>query len=76
MPEASCDFLDGLRQVCGAGAPETRNGLAIHVYTANLGMERRAMNNADGDMLIGTIPRDTVYLVIGSATGGCNRGSD
>lgn len=47
------DFVDGLHTVCGAGDPATRSGLAIHVYVCNASMENRAMQNSDGDFLIG-----------------------
>ena len=30
----------------------TRHGIAVHVYTCNVSMERRAMYNSDGDFLI------------------------
>lgn len=49
------DFVDGLRTVCGAGDPASRNGLAVHIYTANTSMIKRAMNNSDGDLLFGTL---------------------
>ena len=47
------DFVSGLRTVCGAGDPTTRNGIAIHVYSCNKNMTDRAMYNSDGDFLIG-----------------------
>lgn len=47
------DFVDGLRTVCGAGDPASRNGLAVHIYTANASMMKRALNNSDGDLLFG-----------------------
>ncbi|CAG8579680.1 7133_t:CDS:10 [Paraglomus occultum] len=46
------DFLDGLVTIAGAGDPTVRNGLAIHIYTCNKSMEKRAMYNSDGDFLI------------------------
>ena len=51
--DAPTDFVDGLRTVCGAGSPTTRNGLSVHVYTCNTSMENKCMQNADGDFLIG-----------------------
>ena len=49
----SVDFVAGLRTVCGAGAPSTRNGLAVHVYGCNASMTDSCLQNADGDFLIG-----------------------
>jgi len=50
----SVDFVQGLRTVCGAGHPSTRNGLSVHVYIFNAPMsaQRKCMQNADGDLLI------------------------
>lgn len=49
------DFVDGLRQVCAAGSPEVRNGLAVYIYTATQSMDHKALNNSDGDLLLGTL---------------------
>ena len=38
--------------VAGAGAPELRRGCAIHLYCANRDMDRRALYDADGDLLL------------------------
>ncbi|KAL1494654.1 hypothetical protein ABEB36_010222 [Hypothenemus hampei] len=46
------NFIEGLKTVCGAGDPKTKNGLAIHVYSCNASMENTAFYNADGDFLI------------------------
>jgi len=46
------DFIDGLATVCGAGSPQIRNGMAVHIYTANTSMKDRAFYNSDGDFLI------------------------
>ena len=40
---------------CVAGQPATRSGLAVHIYTCNIGMENKSMQNSDGDFLIGNI---------------------
>ena len=50
--DESKDFVQGLRTICGAGHPSTRNGLAIHVYAFNAPMGNKSMQNADGDLLI------------------------
>ncbi|OQR80283.1 homogentisate 1 [Tropilaelaps mercedesae] len=46
------DFIDGLSTVCGAGDSMSRRGLAIHIYACCSPMNRRALQNADGDFLI------------------------
>ena len=51
-PEQPTDFLQGWATFCGAGSPELRHGMAIHSYACNRPMERRAMCNSDGDLLI------------------------
>jgi homogentisate 1,2-dioxygenase len=45
------DFLTGLKTLAGSGDPTLQEGLAIHIYTANSSMEKRAIVNADGDLL-------------------------
>ena len=46
------DFVDGLRTIAGAGSPQMRYGLAYHSFIANTSMENRAMQSADGDIMI------------------------
>ncbi len=46
------DFVEGLITIAGAGAPETKSGLGIHIYTANTSMKKKVFCNADGDLLI------------------------
>ena len=48
-PGKKCDFLDGLKTLCGAGA--LLNGVAIHRYVATQNMERFFVNH-DGHLLI------------------------
>lgn len=55
------DFVAGLRTVAGAGDPSMKHGLAVHVYAANTGMERKAFCNADGDFLISEYLRSNKY---------------
>ncbi len=55
VPEAAretLDFLQGIRTVAGQGDPTLKEGMAVHVYTANVSMGRRAMCNNDGDLLV------------------------
>lgn len=44
--------MRGIRTVGGQGDPTLREGLAIHVYSANVSMARRAFCNNDGDLVI------------------------
>ena len=46
------DFIRGLRTVGGNGDPTLKEGLAVHVYVANISMKKTAFVNNDGDMLI------------------------
>ena len=46
------DFVDGLCSIAGSGDPTLREGIATHVFTANVSMENRAFVNSDGDFLI------------------------
>ena len=46
------DFVDGLATVCANGSPDSQTGLAVLVYAANQGMQRRALVNADAEMLL------------------------
>jgi homogentisate 1,2-dioxygenase len=46
------DFVQGLKTICGHGDPTLKEGLAIHMFTANTSMVNKAFSNNDGDMLI------------------------
>lgn len=46
------NFVQGIRTVGGQGDPTLREGLAIHIYSANTSMERAALCNNDGEFLI------------------------
>lgn len=48
---ASCDFLDGLVTFAANGDVTDLSGAAVHLYQANISMER-FFYNADGEMLI------------------------
>jgi homogentisate 1,2-dioxygenase len=51
IPEAQTDFIDGLITMMGGGDATTGEGLAVHLYTANISMKDRFFYNADGEML-------------------------
>ncbi|KAK9422698.1 putative Homogentisate 1,2-dioxygenase [Seiridium unicorne] len=46
------DFVQGLKTIAGNGDATMKEGLAIHIYTANASMGNRAFCSNDGDMLI------------------------
>ncbi|MEO6320878.1 MAG: homogentisate 1,2-dioxygenase, partial [Polaromonas sp.] len=48
---ADVDFVDGIRTLAANGDAEAQTGIAAHVYVASRSMERRAVVNADGEML-------------------------
>ncbi|MEM9694758.1 MAG: homogentisate 1,2-dioxygenase, partial [Myxococcota bacterium] len=50
--EDDIDFVDGLRTLGGAGSPGLRRGYAVYLYAANRSMEKRALYNADGELLL------------------------
>jgi homogentisate 1,2-dioxygenase len=52
LPEGAVDFVDGLVTFAGAGDPNLKQGMAIHVYGANADMGRRSVANGDGDLFI------------------------
>ena len=46
------DFVDGLATVCTNGDPDAQLGIGVLVYAANASMQRRALVDADGELLI------------------------
>lgn len=52
MPEAPADFVEGLVTMAGNGSPHAQSGCGIHLYAANRSMTRRALYDADGELLI------------------------
>lgn len=51
-PEGEYDFIDGLRTMVLNGDVDAQTGVAAHVVFANRSMDRRALVNADGEMLV------------------------
>lgn len=51
LPTTDTHFLNGLVTVAANGDANQHNGMAIHVYTANIGMANMAFYNADGEFL-------------------------
>ncbi len=52
LPVDPTDFIDGLHTVVASGDADAQTGIAALVYAANRSMARRALVNADGEMLI------------------------
>lgn len=72
--ETGLDFLDSLKVVASAGAPEVRHGVAVYVYGFAQDMTRRAFYNSDGDFLIGIIV--SICSTLCSASSGNTGGED
>ena len=52
LPAPRTDFVEGLTTYAGNGDVGTASGCAIHVYAANISMERRVFSSSDGELLI------------------------
>ncbi len=52
MPGVPTDFVDGLHTVAACGDADAQAGIGALVYTANQSMQRRALVNSDGEMLL------------------------
>jgi homogentisate 1,2-dioxygenase len=52
LPAAELDFVDGLRTIVANGDVDAQSGVAALVYLANRSMDRRALVNADAEMLL------------------------
>jgi len=60
-PQGEGDFVDGLRTYVVNGDAAAQTGMAAHAYTATLPMGRRALVNADAEMLL--VPQQGRLLV-------------
>ncbi|OAA47002.1 Homogentisate 1,2-dioxygenase [Metarhizium rileyi] len=49
---AVTDFVQGIKTIGGQGDPTLREGVAVHVFSANVSMEHSALSNNDGEFLI------------------------
>ncbi len=52
LPTAAVDFIDGLHTVCANGDADAQVGMAALVYGITRSMDRRALVNTDGEMLL------------------------
>ncbi len=50
--EVPTDFIDGLHTLAANGDVEAQRGVAVHVYLCNRSMDRRALVDADGELLL------------------------
>ncbi|KAH9832689.1 homogentisate 1,2-dioxygenase [Teratosphaeria destructans] len=48
----SINFVEGIQTIGGNGDPTLKDGLAVHIYSANTSMHHTAFCSNDGDMLI------------------------
>ncbi|HEY6453042.1 MAG TPA: homogentisate 1,2-dioxygenase [Steroidobacteraceae bacterium] len=62
IPPTPTDFLDGLHTMGGNGSAQAQSGCAIHLYAANRSMQRRALYDADGELLI--VPQLGALLLV------------
>ncbi|MEP7282311.1 MAG: homogentisate 1,2-dioxygenase [Rubrivivax sp.] len=60
-PDADLDFVDGLRTMVVNGDADAQTGIAAHVVFAQRSMLRRALVNADGELLI--VPQSGRFTV-------------
>ncbi len=51
MTPPGTDLVDGMTTMLANRAPADLEGVAVHIYRANAGMESRAFANADGELL-------------------------
>ena len=51
-PDGDVDFVDGIATYAGNGDVATAGGVAVHGFAASRSMARRALSNADGELLI------------------------
>ena len=58
IPDKPTDLIEGIVTMAVNQAPETLEGVAVHLYLANRDMAARAFANADGEMLFVSIHAD------------------
>jgi len=54
-------WCDGFTTMAGHGDPQGKSGLAIHMYSCDTSMGKRAMYNSDGEMLV--VPQEGALKV-------------
>ena len=61
LNDTPMDFVEGMFTLAANGNAATQQGIGVHVYLANRDMGRRALVNADGEMLV--VPQQGRLLV-------------
>jgi homogentisate 1,2-dioxygenase len=51
LPSQPTDFVDGICTLAGCGSPDRQAGIAVHLYGANRSMQRRVLQDADGELM-------------------------
>src|ERR1700750_781767 len=62
LPDTPTDFVDGLITYGANGDVATGAGIGIPLYAVNRSMDRRAFQNADGEMLI--VPQQGTLTIV------------
>jgi homogentisate 1,2-dioxygenase len=62
LPSMPTEFLEGIVTYAASGEPADQSGCGIHLYAANRSMTRRALYNADGEMLL--VPQQGRLLLL------------
>ncbi len=62
IPDTPLDFVDGLRSMLVNGDPEAQTGMAAHLVLMNRSMDRRALVNADSEMLV--VPQQGALTIV------------
>jgi len=52
LDRSDVDFIEGVHTLAANGDVEAQTGVAVHVYLAGRSMDRRALVNSDGEMLL------------------------
>jgi homogentisate 1,2-dioxygenase len=52
LDQSDVDFIEGVHTLAANGDVEAQTGVAVHVYLASRSMDRRALVNSDGEMLL------------------------
>jgi homogentisate 1,2-dioxygenase len=61
MPSVPLDFIEGLRTMVVNGDADAQTGVAAHLVLCNRSMDRRAIVNSDGEMLL--VPQSGRFTV-------------
>ncbi len=62
LPAGAVDFVDGLTTYAGNGDVAATSGVAVHHFAATASMTRRALSNADGELVI--VPQEGTLTLV------------